>query len=355
MILPIPDLDDCVDDDITPSRLMCHTANELPFALYPSHIFNTLTNNNLSYDQYKPLYSTHTSSCTVYVAESRSGQKKNYALKVSKYVKRLRQEYENYKLIGFHPTITRCYEFWISKGEAWLQLELGEYGSIQQMLTKFTNEQIWTLVAHISNALDHLHSKGLMHLDVSPSNIVHTKVPHIGTVFKLTDFGTMKKYGTFDEDDEGAGPYVSPEALVYPHTAYNVDGSTDIWSFGLVLYEVITKKSAPRDFPGYEQLRNGTFQLAQIPEEFSFVVSMLNVDPTKRPTAAELGSLPRCQEILTNFYKNDGSPVTSFYAKNVAQTPYLQHQKMPPETPYANKYKRDVNIDDETFSNYPDI
>ncbi|KAH0793837.1 CAMK family protein kinase [Histomonas meleagridis] len=92
-------------------------------------------------------------------------------------------------------------------------------------------------------ALQILHSHELMHLDVSPGNILMTNDGH----FKLADFGTLTKINHFTEGDEGAGPYVSPEALAYPNGIHLVTTATDIFlvleSF---LMEAVTGKNAPR-------------------------------------------------------------------------------------------------------------
>ncbi|KAH0802951.1 CAMK family protein kinase [Histomonas meleagridis] len=138
-------------------------------------------------------------------------------------------------------------------------------------------------------ALQILHSHELMHLDVSPGNILMTNDGH----FKLADFGTLTKINHFTEGDEGAGPYVSPEALAYPNGIHLVTTATDIFSFGVVLMEAVTGKNAPRGgSQGYAKLRkgeigvgHGIYQTNCTPELRDLINSMMRPNPSERPSA----------------------------------------------------------------------
>ena len=334
-------------------------AVEIPFSQNSNHSFSSPTKNNLLYDENIPLYKTPQNSCTLYLAQSQQNKSKIYALKVSKFVKRIRKEFENYKKIGPNPFIIKCYDTWVQNGKGFLQLELATNGSIKNLFPNFSLEEIWKLTAHISSSLIHLHAHRLMHLDISPANILYTSDSVYGTIFKLSDFGTIVPVGKFEEDDEGAGPYVSPEALAFPHTEYEVNQKTDIFSFGIVLYELLTKTLVPRGYPGYEQLRNGTFKFEKIPDEFSFVIKMLDTDPSKRPTAADLANQPQCRAELERFddiNANRLSPKIHVNPRDVT-TPVMSSVKVPPETPYSKKYagRRLIFDDEDDFSTPSDL
>jgi serine/threonine protein kinase len=179
-----------------------------------------------------------------------------------------------------------------------MQLELAEFGSIRSNISNFDEADIWRIFTHVTNALVHIHASGFMHLDISPSNILCCANETLGTLYKLADFGTLQPIGEFTADTEGAGPYVSPEALAFPNTEYTVSAATDIFSLGIVMFELVTHKVAPRVFPGYNDIRNGTFDLSIIPKKFSFIKPMLSPNPDERPTAQKLLQLDNCQREL---------------------------------------------------------
>jgi serine/threonine protein kinase len=168
-------------------------------------------------------------------------------------------------------------------------MELCLDGDISGVLLR--EQESWRLINHIGHALCRVHESEWMHLDVSPGNILRS-----ANCFKLADFGTLTKVGQFVEGCEGAGPYVSPEALAFPFGLYEVTGQTDIFSLGVVLLEVLTRQLAPRGgSDGYGRLRReelglgrGLYQCECSQELKEFVNLMLVMDPKKRPTAQML-------------------------------------------------------------------
>ena len=64
------------------------------------------------------------------------------------------------------------------------------------------------------------------------------------------------KEGSFNKFCEGTGPYVSPEALKCPYTDVQISSKTDIWSFGAVMFEIVTHKKMPRDSEKYRSKSN---------------------------------------------------------------------------------------------------
>jgi membrane-associated tyrosine/threonine-specific cdc2-inhibitory kinase len=160
-------------------------------------------------------------------------------------------------------------------------------------------DTVWQLIHDIASGLLRVHESGWMHLDVSPGNILKGE-----DMFKLADFGTLTKCGSFAEGCEGAGPFVSPEALDFPRCPFPVNGQTDIFSFGIVLLEALTGRLAPRGGShGYGRIRKGDLVLGDqqykcdcSEELIQLVNAMLSVNPTERPTAADLiaASVPHC-------------------------------------------------------------
>ncbi len=108
--------------------------------------------------------------------------------------------------------------------ELWLDLSLGE---------RFRRAE--DVLLQVSAALAHIHARGLVHRDISPSNIF---VLHTGDV-KLMDFGVVKEPGT---DLTSVGELVGTVAYIAPEqfTGERVDERADLYSLGAVLYVMLT-------------------------------------------------------------------------------------------------------------------
>src|SRR5215475_14377621 len=139
-----------------------------------------------------------------------------------------------------HPHICQLYDV----GANYLVME---YIEGQPLRIPLPLDQALKYGAQICDALDAAHRKGIVHRDLKPANILVTK-----TGVKLLDFG-LARIGpavTADDDTEGGLTskgqilgtlhYMSPEQL----HGEKADSRSDIFSFGLVLYEALTGKRA---------------------------------------------------------------------------------------------------------------
>lgn len=92
------------------------------------------------------------------------------------------------------------------------------------------------LIARIAEALDYAHQRGIIHRDVKPANILL----HADGAPVLADFGLAMRDSEFSRGDRFAGTpaYMSPEQA--RHEGHRVDGRSDIYSLGTVLYELLT-------------------------------------------------------------------------------------------------------------------
>ena len=117
-------------------------------------------------------------------------------------------------------------------------MEYIEGRNLKSLLTdksKFSWDEMADLVAQIAEALDYAHRKGIIHRDIKPANIILTTDSKV----KITDFGIAKVASsnlTTTGQFLGTPNYMSPEQV----SGAPVDGRSDIFSLGVVLYELLT-------------------------------------------------------------------------------------------------------------------
>ena len=123
---------------------------------------------------------------------------------------------------------------------SFIAMEYVEGKNLKQLLserTPFSSERIAEIVGQVAEALDYAHRRGIVHRDVKPANIIITPEGQV----KITDFGiakTEKSNLTTTGQFLGTPNYMSPEQV----TGDAVDGRSDLFSLGVVLYELLTRK-----------------------------------------------------------------------------------------------------------------
>ena len=151
--------------------------------------------------------------------------------------RRFQAEGQAVAMLG-HPNIVAVYDVSTVNGADYIVMELIDGISLKQYMEK-KGVLNWKETLHfgiqISKALEHAHSRGIVHRDIKPHNIMVLKN---GSV-KVADFGiarVMSQGNTLTKEALGSVHYISPEQA----KGGRVDDRSDIYSLGTVMYEMMT-------------------------------------------------------------------------------------------------------------------
>jgi serine/threonine protein kinase len=142
-----------------------------------------------------------------------------------------------------HPHIVAIYDFGELNGLYYFLMEHVDGVSLRQLESsrRLSPEQALSMVPRICDALQYAHEEGIVHRDIKPGNILLDKKGRV----KIADFGLAKLVGAAPDDLSltGAGQsmgtphYMAPEQI---HHSGQVDHRADIYSLGVVFYEMLT-------------------------------------------------------------------------------------------------------------------
>ncbi|HUS84222.1 MAG TPA: protein kinase, partial [Anaerolineales bacterium] len=137
-----------------------------------------------------------------------------------------------------HPNICVIHEVGESEGRSFIAMEYVEGETLRDRIKKkvLTTEDALSITSQVAAGLGEAHRKGIVHRDVKSANIMVTTKGQA----KVMDFGLAKLRGgsslTKSQTTLGTVAYMSPEQA----KGEEVDGRTDLWSLGVVLYEMLT-------------------------------------------------------------------------------------------------------------------
>src|ERR1700741_2798586 len=145
-----------------------------------------------------------------------------------------------------HPNIVVIFDAGEEDGLCFITMELVEGKSMQGLLDAgqmFPLPRVLRIMEQTCSALQFAHDRNIVHRDIKPANLMLTPDDTV----KITDFGTAKilQFGTVQQTAHvvGTPSYMSPEQI----KGKVVDGRSDIFSLGVLLYEMVTGE---KPFPG---------------------------------------------------------------------------------------------------------
>ncbi|KAI9681578.1 MAG: pkb-activating kinase-like protein [Trizodia sp. TS-e1964] len=237
---------------------------------------------------------------------------REYAIKVldkrhiikEKKVKYVNIEKDTLNQLTDHPGIVRLYYTFQDERSLYFVLDLasnGELLGVLKKMTTFDEECTRFYGAQILDAVDYMHSRGVIHRDLKPENVLLDSHMHV----KITDFGTAKILDSTPRDSlansplsgnpldgynseransfVGTAEYVSPELL----TEKNACKASDLWAFGCIIYQLIAGRppfKAGNEYQTFQKIVSLEYEFPQgfPPVARDLVERLLVLDPSQR-------------------------------------------------------------------------
>ena len=141
-----------------------------------------------------------------------------------------------------HPAIVPVYDFGDEDGQPYIVMRYMSGGSLSDRINKgpLTISEVADMISRLAPALDAAHSKGVIHRDMKPANILYDQY---GNSF-LSDFGIARLAQATSATLTGGAilgtpAYMSPEQV---QGGVDIDGRSDIYSLGVILYQILAGK-----------------------------------------------------------------------------------------------------------------
>jgi serine/threonine protein kinase len=173
-----------------------------------------------------------------------------------------------------HENIVKVYDIVFDEfnNYIYMVLEYCENGDLYKYQNKKRMNEIYiqNFFFQLKNGLKYLRDNNIIHRDLKPQNLLITN----HNTLKISDFGLAKEFKTEDTPTDlnqtycGSPLYMSPELM--QHKKYS--SSTDLWSIGIILYELITGEN-PFKVKNYNQLLKKIKQPVKLPTKYRKTIS----------------------------------------------------------------------------------
>ncbi len=156
------------------------------------------------------------------------------------FVERFRREAQAAANLS-HPNVVGVYDWGAQDGTYFIVMEYVDGPSLSRVLRSdgpFHPRRAAEIAAEVAGGLGFAHSRGVVHRDVKPGNVLLTRSGQA----KVTDFGIARALSSPDEDLTQAGSVMGTATYFSPEQAQGlpVDPRSDLYSLGVVLYELVT-------------------------------------------------------------------------------------------------------------------
>jgi len=240
-----------------------------------------------------------------------------------------------------HPNIVKFYDYIQKDHHVYIVLDYAESGNLYSYIHKKKNlspEEIFRFFYQTCLAFQYLHQNDILHRDLKPENLLLDKERNI----KLCDFGwAARKINEKRLTFCGTYEYMAPEIVYKKHYDYRVD----IWSLGILLYELIHRE-APykgRSLPEISKSLNKTqisFSSSINPQAKDLILKILKTNPSERLSMAQILSHPWVQSHLSP-EEADDSLVVEEYKISPKENKPARLQSLYGESPRMMGPKRD--------------
>ena len=289
---------------------------------------------------------------------SHNETKEEYALKVIE-KKKLLNMYGNCDIIYNevnihskleHPNIIRLYNIKETDKEINIIMEYAKNGNLYQLISKnksgFSEKEAFQYFIQVVNAVYFLHENQIIHRDIKPENLL------IGdnNIIKLCDFGwarnlTLKNRSSFC----GTVEYMAPEII----ESENYDFSVDIWSLGILLYELLFGHSPFKDKTTHNTIVNIKLHDLKFDKEISeeckdLINKLLEVNKEKRINM---------KDILKHDFVKKNENLINFITphKLFNNRPIFYNEKDNDMNIYNSNINNNINMNSNKSNNYLNI
>lgn len=188
-----------------------------------------------------------------------------------------------------HPSIRRMCRItrirrWLRLREIHLIMEFCEGNTIQERRPR-SMDKVVRIFSEVASAMAHMNSKGYLHADIKPNNIV---VASDGTI-KIIDLGQSCPIGTVKQRIQGTPDFIAPEQV----RRLPLDARTDVFNFGASLYWTLVGKPIPTILPKKKDTVTFIADLSPISPELvnprvpsslsELVADCIQLKPSQRP------------------------------------------------------------------------